>query len=103
MKIKIQIGLIEVNYTAVITDAPPAYDGFGAFTALELDSPALLESGVETKGNARYALVRDEHLAWQLGRYASGLHMCEPVSSENDYYGLEELLFTRLQTSPTRH
>ena len=64
-------GVTEVDatgeYTFGTTSAPESYDGFGT-----------LSLGEEPDG--RLVAIRMEHLNWQAGRYASGLHRFRPTS-----------------------
>jgi hypothetical protein len=83
--ITITIGEVSVTYQLVETTAPPAYDGFGSFT--------LYETGAGAKHPKRMVLVQEEHLAWQLGRYHSGMH--EGKVHEDDR-SMRRYLTTRL-------
>jgi len=59
--IEIKIGDISETYHLAETTAPKAYDGFGTFTVAGYD-------------NVRFVLIRGDTLAWQTGRYQSGMH-----------------------------
>lgn len=55
-----------VNFHLRVTAAPKAYDGFGTISIYEYDSGNKATS-------FRLVLIREEHLAWQVGRYQSGM------------------------------
>jgi len=74
--IKIKIGEgVPVLFHVRETRAPKAYDGFGTFTLSEYAS------------YGRLVMIRDEHLAWQQGRYASGIFACDPP----EYFNAREI------------
>ena len=54
-----------VTYLVAQTTAPRAYDGFGTLSLADTYGP----SGE----SVRVVLIREEHFAWQNGRYNSGL------------------------------
>jgi hypothetical protein len=58
-------GLTEIDatgeYTLGYSTSPEAYDSFGTMT-------------VSADGEERLVAIRNEHVEWQVGRYASGLH-----------------------------
>jgi hypothetical protein len=63
-------GVTEENatgeYTFGYTNAPESYDGFGTLS-------------LSAEGDERLVGIRNEHLNWQVGRYASGLRRFRPV------------------------
>ena len=66
MTLTIRVNEDQVVYHVRETRAPKAYDGFGTFTISEYH------------GYGRLVAIRDEHYAWQTGRYSSGIFACEP-------------------------
>jgi hypothetical protein len=64
-RVEIKIGTDEaVRYHVRQTRAPKAYDGFGTIELADYND------------YGRIVLIRDEHLAWQEGRYSSGTFAC---------------------------
>lgn len=94
-KITIQIGAktnpyFKVTYVVAFTTAPRAYDGFGTIELSAHDE------------RSRYVLIREEHLAWQQGRYSSGIHACDTTDqvSHLDDATIIEILYQRLTQTP---
>src|SRR5262245_60614465 len=85
--IPIQIGSISTHYHLYRTTAPQAYDGFGT---ISVDTSRLAKGHGEDV--ERYVLIDAEHLTWQVGRYASGLHAAAAVQDAS----LERMCINRL-------
>jgi hypothetical protein len=66
-KISVAINGESVTYVIAETQAPKEYDGFGTFSLYEYYDDE------DQSNNYRIVLIRLEHLAWQEGRYASGM------------------------------
>lgn len=66
-RIEVKIGKSTVTYGARVIDAPKEYDGFGTLTVSE-------------SSGRRLVLIQEQHLDWQVGRYASGRHMNDEVT-----------------------
>lgn len=81
-KIHIAFGSLGLDYTIRETTAPKAYDGFGTLTLADI-------------GDTRIVLIRDEHLAWQEGRYASGMH--SPTVPDLTEDQITETLYERIK------
>ena len=102
MKLEINVGTIKANYTLCLTDAPCAYDGFGTLLVIDYGQPVAHPGGYATRGPARLVAIREERLAWQTGRYGSGLHCA--WDGDEEIVGalhltprdIEEILFLRL-------
>jgi len=80
--IKIAIGDQEAQFHIMTTDAPKEYDGFGTFCLSDF------------KGE-RTVLIRVEHLAWQQGRYKSGMFYMRPSDVGNET--IAEFLWSRVE------
>lgn len=91
MTITIKIGDTEIRYALRQTGAPRDYDGFGTFTVVDG-----LPSGQSRAGQSRLVLIREEHLAWQEGRYASGLGTFAWEPEGFDQQAVEEALWNKL-------
>ena len=70
-----------VEYLAFKTDAPKSYDGFGTLNLLDC-------------GSRRVVLIQREHFLWQQARYASGLHLFEPLECTPG--ALQEIIWQRI-------
>ena len=94
MKLEINVGSIKANYTLCLTDAPRAYDVFGTVNIIDYGQPV--------SHPARLVAIREEHLAYQTGRYGSGLHCAWDGDEEIagalhlTLRDIEEILFLRL-------
>lgn len=85
-----------VNWHVRITKAPQEYDGFGTHAIYEYNA------GIDHKVDSfRIVLIRDEHLAWQVGRYNSGFHAVDRPY-EWQYAEVVELLRKRMMGIPFR-
>jgi hypothetical protein len=70
MDIAVTINDERVNYTAHMTSAPDAYDGFGTISLCDWSQDGR---------TWRLVLIRDQHRRWQEGRYNSGMfYLSEP-------------------------
>jgi hypothetical protein len=77
--VRLQIGGINITYHLYETNAPVDYDGFGTHTFY-------------LTGDTRYVLIDEQHVAWQTGRYGSGLHRAQPCDLVNEDYIAERLM-----------
>jgi len=80
--IRIAIGNQEAQFHIMTTDAPKEYDGFGTFCVGEFKKE-------------RTILIRVEHLAWQQGRYQSGVYYVRASDLGNE--PVEEFLWSRIE------
>ena len=77
MIIGIKIGAISRQYEVFATTAPRQYDGFGTLTLLEDCSQ-------------RVVLISQKD--WQINRYASGMHSCQPIeNSDYDFADIDRI------------
>ena len=77
MRLALQVGSFKTTLAIFVTTAPEAYDGFGTFTVHEYDGHRLVA-------------IQEPHVAWQTGRYASGLHSPQEFNGEHEKFWTTE-------------
>ena len=85
-QIEIKIGGSGGSYEVFKTTAPIDYDGFGTLELFKMRHPT-------TDKEIRYVAIRQEHCAWQTGRYGSGSHVAEAVNDRGVVKDLTEKLW----------
>ena len=104
LKLPVQIGKLSWDFHVIQTSAPAAYDytGFGVIEIFSVDYDIYDYSTVPQKPSAnkvtRLVLIPDDQLAYQVGRYSSG--MCYAKYPEEDHFRDEatliEILWKRI-------
>lgn len=76
MTLDLQIGSYKTTFHLFDTTAPEAYDGFGTITIRTYENDGRTHRLVGVNGLA--------NVAWQTGRYGSGLNPCYPFDPNRE-------------------